>query len=82
LRRESGRAVVMSVRRESFFECTHTSRGGIRVAIVRAWDAADAAESFRDLLAAEGVRARGRVAVRPVHGRLSRPSPEASLASP
>jgi hypothetical protein len=72
----------MSTRRESFFECTHASRGGVRVAIVRAWDAADAAESFRDLLAAEGIRARGKLSVRPVHGRLASPSPEATLASP
>jgi len=72
----------MSVRRESFFECTHASRGGVRVAIVRAWDAVDAAESFRDLLAAAGIRVRGKLSVRPVHSRLSRPSPEAALASP
>jgi len=72
----------MSVRRESFFECTQASRGGNRVAILRAWNAADAAESFRDLLAAEGIRARGKISARPVHGSLSGPSPQAAVASP
>jgi hypothetical protein len=72
----------MSVRRESFFECRHESRGGVRLAILRAWDAAGAAESFRDLLATQGIRGRGKVSVRPLHGRLSAPPEQAVVPSP
>jgi hypothetical protein len=61
----------MSVRREGFFECRYESRGGVRMAIVRAWDVADAAAAFRDLLAVQGILSRGKVSVRPVHGRPS-----------
>jgi hypothetical protein len=72
----------MSVRRESFFECRHASRGVVRVAILRAWGAPDAQESFRDLLAAEGIRPRGKISVRPVHGRRSGASPQDAAAAP
>ena len=54
----------MSTTRERFFECSY-ARGDLRrTGFVRAWDAASAAATFREMLEREGIRVRGRIAVR------------------
>ena len=53
----------MSTPREQFFLCTLTTRSRRVSRPVRAWDEAEAALLFREVLAEEGLSARGRVDV-------------------
>jgi hypothetical protein len=68
----------MSTTRERFFECSYARGGLLRTGFVRAWDAASAAATFREMLEREGIRVRGRVSVRDASARAD----EAGAAAP
>ncbi len=50
--------------REALFECTYASAAEHRTAVIRAWDAREAAELFAEELREDGVAERGKISVR------------------